>query len=71
MTNAQSNAVFLNKIGKSASNEILDSIGRHYGISRNEAFEEVTDDEAEMILEYMTGVERLAASVLAQRNMVA
>jgi len=36
-------------------------------ISRDEAFEEVVDDEAEHLLEYVTGVERNATLILMKK----
>lgn len=68
ITKSQTNAKFLHIIGERAKNDILDAVARHYGISRIEAREEVVDEEAESILEYLTGAERAAASLLAKRN---
>ena len=52
---------------KTAKNLILDNIANHYGISRDEAFEEVVDDEAEHLFEYVTGVERNATLILMKQ----
>ena len=59
---------FLSLIPATTKNEILDNIANHYGISRQEAFEEVTDAESEHLLEYVTGPSRAATSVLMQRH---
>jgi hypothetical protein len=59
--------MFLETISKTAKNLILDNIANHYGISRDEAFEEVVDDEAEHLLEYITGVERNATLILMKK----
>ena len=59
--------MFLETISKTAKNLILDNIANHYGISRDEAFEEVVDDEAEHLLEYVTGVERNATLILMKK----
>lgn len=61
------NAQFLSVITAQAKSEILQSIAAHYGISQDEAYQEVTGAEAEHILDYMVGSERSAASVLMQR----
>jgi hypothetical protein len=57
---------FLNAIDPKTKVEILDSIARHYGISPAEAFEEVTDDEAEHLLDYLVEPMRSATSVIMQ-----
>jgi len=59
--------MFLETISETAKNLILDNIANHYGISRDEAFEEVVDDEAEHLLEYVTGVERNATLILMKK----
>lgn len=51
--------------------EILASIAKHYGISESEALEEVTDEEAESLLDYLTGSIRTAASLLMKRHGIA
>ena len=58
---------FLSVISVKAKNLILDNITNHYGISRKEAYEEVVDDEAEHLLDYVTGVERNATLVLMKK----
>jgi hypothetical protein len=62
MNNGQINTVFLNKtISAKANTMILDSIATHYGISRAAALAEVTHDEAEHLLDYLTGSTRSVA----------
>jgi hypothetical protein len=51
-----------------ARDSILKSIAKHYGISAREVLDEVTHDEAEHLLDYMTEPERSATSVLMQRH---
>lgn len=63
-----STQAFLAAIDTKAKNEILDSIAKHYGISRQAAFEEVTDPEAENLLDYMVEPFRAGASVLMQKH---
>lgn len=66
MTNR--NAQFLAVIGDDAKAAILESIAAHYGISVKKAFTEVTDDQAEHLLDYMVEPQRSAASVLMQSH---
>lgn len=51
--------------------EILAAIAKHYGISELEALEEVTDEEAESLLDYLTGSIRTATSLLMKRHGIA
>jgi len=48
--------------------DILKNIAAHYGISTDEALVEVTDDEAESLLDYITGPMRSAALALYRRH---
>jgi hypothetical protein len=45
---------------------VLDHIAAHYGIDRAAAHAEVTHDEAESLLDYMTEPHRSAAYVVMQ-----
>ena len=53
LTNGQKNQIFLESIDSKIRLQILDSIAKHYGITRQSAFLEVTDEEAENLLEYL------------------
>jgi len=64
MTNR--NAQFLAVIGGDTKAEILESIAVHYGISPEKALAEVTDEQAEHLLDYMIEPQRTATSVLMQ-----
>lgn len=68
MTNAQVNARFLALTDVKTKDEILDNIASHYGITKAEALGEVIHEEAEHLLDYVTGPVRAAASVLMQRH---
>lgn len=68
MNNGELTKAFLSKIDKKAKSSILEHIANHYRISELEAFEEVTDHEAEYLLDYMAGNHRLATSVLMQKH---
>ena len=67
MRNSEINKQFLAKIDKKTSEEILSNIANHYGITKEDALTEVTDIDAENLLEYITGPQRSAASALMQR----
>lgn len=67
-TNAQKNKKFLNAIDGETKAKVLANIANHYGISNEKAYEEVTDAEAEHLLDYVTGNERTAVYILMQRH---
>lgn len=67
MTNASINSKFLSTVDAATKARILQCIAQHYDISSEEALAEVTDSEAEHLLDYMTGAERSATSLLIQR----
>ena len=64
MTKAQINKAFLAATDQETKNLILDNIAAHYGITREQVIEEVTDEEAEHLLDYVTGRERDACYVV-------
>lgn len=68
MKNAKKNITFLNAIDKETKTAILENIANHYQISTEQAYEEVTDDEAEHLLDYVTGSERTATYILMQKH---
>lgn len=68
MANANKNITFLNAIDSETKTAILENIAKHYQISTDDAYQEVTDDEAEHLLEYITGAERTATYVLMQKH---
>jgi len=64
MSHGSNTADFLEKIPVEAKNEILDNIANHYGIKRDAALVEVTDPEAEHLLDYVTGPTRGGVDIL-------
>ena len=68
MTASQTTAKFLAAIDAATKSAILSNIASNYGISQSAAYDEVTDDEAEHLLEYVTGPQRAATSALMQRH---
>lgn len=65
------NEQFLSMIDSSTKALILESIAGNYGITAQEAHAEVTDDQAEHLLEYMVEPQRSATSILMQRRGLA
>lgn len=68
MKNAITTAAFLNSVESATRKAILTNIGNHYGITADEAYQEVTDEDAEHLLDYVTGKERAATSLLMKRS---
>lgn len=66
MTNR--NAQFLSVIDGDTKAAILESIAGHYGITAEQAFAEVADEQAEHLLDYMVEPMRSATSVVMQRR---
>ncbi len=58
MTNTKLNKKFLNEMSYKSFNIILKNIADHYGISPLKAYNEVTGEDAENLIDYMTGVDR-------------
>jgi hypothetical protein len=71
MTNAQKTYGFLRSADDRVRDQIIGNITSHYGISRSEAFDEVTDPDAEHLLDYLTEPVRSATRVLMQRAGIA
>lgn len=67
MTNVQATIRFFSLTDDKTKTEILDNIANHYGITKAEALGEVVHEEAEHLLDYVTGPMRAATSVLMQR----
>lgn len=68
MTNAQVNARFLALTDVKTKDDILGNIADHYGTSKDVILNEVTHEEAEHLLDYVTGPMRAATSVMMQRH---
>jgi hypothetical protein len=63
MTHATITIAFLNSLDLKVKNEILTNIANHYGISNQEACEDVTDEDAESIMDYVSGNIRQTVSL--------
>jgi hypothetical protein len=68
MTNGQINKQFLAVTGDKTRNSIISAIASHYQISSDRAFDEVTDDGAEHLLDYCPASIRNGVSVLMQKR---
>ena len=71
MTNAKINQAFLTATDAQTRALVLNNIAKHYGISPEQALDEVTDDGAEHLLDYVTGPARAGVSVLMKRHRLA
>lgn len=71
MTNSQKNTTFLNLIDSETKSVILNNIANHYGISDEDALQEVTETGAEHLLDYVTGPERNATYILMKKHNLA
>ena len=67
MQNSKFTTAFLNSLELKTKNEILLNIAKHYGITIDEAYNEITDADAENIMDYITGPIRSAVSILYYR----
>ena len=70
MTTAKLNQLFLNSITPEMNLIVLSNIANHYGISNEDAKNEILDEEAESIMDYITGSTRSAISVIYQRFLI-
>ncbi len=68
MNNAQINQAFLAATDAKTKGELLESIAKHYSISTQDALKEVTNDDAEHLLDYLVEPTRSAVTVLMQRH---
>lgn len=68
MTNAQINQKFLAVIDAKTRWAVLNAIADHYGITLQDSADEVTDSEAEHLLDYLTGSIRTATHLLMKRH---
>lgn len=68
ITNCQKNKAFLSVVDARIKAEILANIAAHYEITADEVFAELIDEEAEHLLDYVTGPKRSAYSALMQAH---
>ena len=68
MTNSAINQQFLAGIDAKISDEIVSAIASHYGITKVEALAQVTQDEAEHLLDYLNGHIRHVTSLLMRQQ---
>lgn len=71
MTNAQITRRFFALTDSKTKASVLDSVAARYGITRQQAEDEVTDLEAESLLDYLTGAVRTATHLLMKRHGLA
>jgi uncharacterized phage-associated protein len=68
VTNQAINKKFLSVTDAKTRDDVLSAVANHYGITKDAALEEITHDEAEHLLDYLTGPVRTAISVLMLRH---
>jgi hypothetical protein len=68
VTNQAINKKFLSVTDAKIRDDVLSAVANHYGITKDAALEEITHDEAEHLLDYLTGTVRTAISVLMLRH---
>ena len=64
MKNSEITKAFLSSLDKATANAIIYNIANHYDITTNEVFDELYDDEAENLMDYITGDIRPAVSLI-------
>lgn len=62
------NEKFLSVVDSETRSSILQAVATHYNITPSQAYEEVTDSEAEHLLDYLVEPIRRATSLLMQRH---
>lgn len=70
MNNGQKTSLFFSMIDSATKNAIVQNIAVHYGITAKKVINEVTHDEAEHLLDYVTGPQRSATSALMQKYRI-
>lgn len=68
MNNGEKTAQFLLQLPAASRIKIVNAIAAEYRIGYREAYEEVTDDEAEPLLEYLKEPLRSATKTIASRR---
>lgn len=71
MSNSQITKKFFSVTDAKTKNAILASIAKHYGISNQAALDEVIDDEAESLCDYLMEPIRSATYLLMKRHGLA
>jgi hypothetical protein len=67
-THGLKNKDFLDSVTLALKTYLLSHIAAHYGIDNEQAFSEVTDTEAESLLDYLQEPQRSATYALMQRS---
>ena len=66
MTNADRTENFFNAVGKIVTTEIVTNIANHYGTSVSNIYDELYDEDAEALLDYVT-INRPAVSLMFKK----
>jgi uncharacterized membrane protein len=68
LTNAQRTEAFLASTDSDTYQLVLSNVAQHYGITIREAHDELTHPEAEHLLDYVTGPDRMGIRLLMERH---
>jgi hypothetical protein len=71
MTNATITKEFLSTTDAETQASVINAIAKHYGCSQDEAFAEITDKDAEHLLDYLTEPVRSAIHLIMKRHGLA
>ena len=66
MTNADRTENFFNQVGKKVATEIVSNIAKHYGVSNSAIYDELYDEDAEALLDYVT-INRPAVALMFKK----
>jgi ribosomal protein S24E len=64
MTNSEITKAFLLNTDTKTENLIVNNIAKHYGITSEEVYDEIYDEEAESLMDYITSEVRPVVSLL-------
>ena len=67
-TNADRTENFFNAVGKIVATEIVTNIAKHYGTSVSNIYDELYDEDAESLLDYVT-INRAAVSLMYKATL--
>ena len=65
-SNADNTERFFNAVGKVVATEIVTNIANHYGTSTANIYDELYDEDAEALLDYVT-INRAAVSLMFKK----
>lgn len=67
MKNSKKTIAFLKSLDEKTKDAVLTNIADHYGCSKEKAYAEITDEDAECIMDYVTGSMRSCVNLYYKR----